>query len=153
MFDSWVGKIPCRRAWQPTPVFLPGESHGQRSLASDSPWGHKVSDMTEWLTHAHTHTHTEFLMSHNLETNCLGIANYPSFAQHQLKFWRWTLFPLILLSSIVSSCGAFTVINYIYPERAGLNDPVAKTRQESLFPSWIIKKNVIAFTCTNSTTM
>ena len=33
VFDSWVGKIPWRRAWQPTPVFLPGESHGQRGLA------------------------------------------------------------------------------------------------------------------------
>ena len=31
-FDPWVGKIPWKRAWQPTPVFLPGESHGQRSL-------------------------------------------------------------------------------------------------------------------------
>jgi len=35
-FNSWVGKIPWRRKWQPTPEFLPGESHGQRSLASDS---------------------------------------------------------------------------------------------------------------------
>ena len=32
-FDPWVGKIPCRRAWQPTPEFLPGESHGQGRLA------------------------------------------------------------------------------------------------------------------------
>ena len=40
-------KIPCRRAWQSTPVFLPGESHGQRSLAGYSPWGHKMSDTTE----------------------------------------------------------------------------------------------------------
>ena len=38
-FDPWVRKIPWRRAWQPTPVFLPGESHGQRSLAGYSPWG------------------------------------------------------------------------------------------------------------------
>ena len=37
-FSPWVGKIPWRRAWQPTPVFLPGESHGQRSLAGCSPW-------------------------------------------------------------------------------------------------------------------
>jgi len=37
-FDPWVGKIPWRRAWQPTPVFLTGESHGQRSLAGYSPW-------------------------------------------------------------------------------------------------------------------
>ena len=43
-------KIPWRRAWQPTPVFLPGEFHGQRSLAGYSPWGHKESDMTERLT-------------------------------------------------------------------------------------------------------
>ena len=40
-FDPWVGKIPWRRAWQPTPVFLLGESHGQRSLAGYSPWGLK----------------------------------------------------------------------------------------------------------------
>ena len=52
------GKIPWRRAWQPTPVFLPGESHGHRSLAGYSPWGPKESDMTECLTHTHTHTHT-----------------------------------------------------------------------------------------------
>ena len=46
-FDPRVGKIPCRSAWQPTPVFLPGESHGQRSLVGYSPWGSKESDMTE----------------------------------------------------------------------------------------------------------
>ena len=58
-FDPWVGKIPWRRAWQPTPVFLPGESHGQRSLVSYSPWGSRKVDMTERLTHTHTHTHTQ----------------------------------------------------------------------------------------------
>ena len=46
-FDPWVGKIPWRRAWQPTPVFLPGESHEQRNLRGYSPWGCKESDMTE----------------------------------------------------------------------------------------------------------
>ena len=44
-------KIPWRRKWQPTPVFLPGEFHGQRSLAGYSPWGRKESDMTEKITH------------------------------------------------------------------------------------------------------
>ena len=39
-----------RRKWQPTPVLLPGKSHGQRSLAGYSPWGHKESDTTEGLT-------------------------------------------------------------------------------------------------------
>ena len=47
--DPWVGKIPWRRAWQPPPVFLPGEPHGWRSLVDYSPWGHKESDTTEWL--------------------------------------------------------------------------------------------------------
>ena len=40
-FNPWVGKIPWRRKWQPTPVFLLGKSHGQRSLAGYSPWGRK----------------------------------------------------------------------------------------------------------------
>ena len=40
-FDAWVGKIPWRRKWKPTPVFLPGKSHGQRSLVGYSPWGPK----------------------------------------------------------------------------------------------------------------
>ena len=44
---SESGKIPWRRAWQPTPVFLPGESHGQRSLKGYSPQGHEESDTTE----------------------------------------------------------------------------------------------------------
>ena len=49
-FDPGVREIPWRRAWQPTPVFLPGESHGQRNLAGYSPWGRKESDTTERLT-------------------------------------------------------------------------------------------------------
>ena len=48
-FNPWVWKIPWRRKWQPTPVFLPGESHGQTSLEGYSPWGHKESDRTEQL--------------------------------------------------------------------------------------------------------
>ena len=51
-FDPWIRKIPWRRAWQPTSVFLPGESHGHRSLAGYSSWGHTESDMTEATQHA-----------------------------------------------------------------------------------------------------
>ena len=46
-FKPSVGKIPWRRAWQSTPVFLSGESYGQKSLAGYSPQGHKESDTTE----------------------------------------------------------------------------------------------------------
>ena len=49
-FNPCVGKIPWGRGWLPIPVFLPGEFHGQRSLAGYSPQGHKESDTTEWRT-------------------------------------------------------------------------------------------------------
>ena len=54
VFDPWVRKIPWRRECLPTPVFLPGEFHGQRSLEGYSPRGNKASDMAErhtWLSH------------------------------------------------------------------------------------------------------
>ena len=49
-FDPWAWKVPWRRKWQSTPVFLPGEFHGQRSLVGYSPRGRKESDTTERLT-------------------------------------------------------------------------------------------------------
>ena len=52
-FSPWVGKVPWSRKWQPTPVFLPRESHAQRSLAGYSPLSHKELDTTE-CTHTHT---------------------------------------------------------------------------------------------------
>ena len=56
--DPWVRRVPWRRKWQPTSVFLLEKSHGQRRRAGYSPWGHKESDTTERLTHTHTHKHT-----------------------------------------------------------------------------------------------
>ena len=53
-----MGKILWRREWQPTPIILPGKSHGQRSLSGDSPWGRKELDMAEPFTHtSHTYIH------------------------------------------------------------------------------------------------
>ena len=48
-FDPWVGKIPQRRKWQTTPVFLLGKSHAQRILVDHSPWGCKDSDTTDHI--------------------------------------------------------------------------------------------------------
>ena len=61
-FDPWVGKMPWRRKWQPTPVLLPGKFHGWRSLVGYSPWGCKGADMTERL-------HFHFSLS------CIGEGN------------------------------------------------------------------------------
>ena len=51
-FNPWVRKMPWRRAWQPTPVFLPRELHGQRKLMGYRPWGHKVGTRTEHTCNA-----------------------------------------------------------------------------------------------------
>ena len=61
-FNPWVRKIRRRRAWQPTSAFLPGESHGQRSLVGYSPWGHQESesDMTEVTKHTHLYVFVGF---------------------------------------------------------------------------------------------
>ena len=48
-FDVWVGKIPWRRKWQPTPLSLSGKSHGQGNLVDYRPWGHRESDTTARL--------------------------------------------------------------------------------------------------------
>ena len=63
-FDLWVGNFPWRRKWQPTPVLLPGKSHGRRSLVGYSPWGCKELDMTEQL-------HFISLLLHPLQYSCL----------------------------------------------------------------------------------
>ena len=62
-FDPWVGKIPWRRKWHPTPVLLPGKSLGWRNLVGYSAWGRKESDTTEWLHFHFYHTNPSL---HNL---------------------------------------------------------------------------------------
>ena len=59
MFSPWVGKVSWRRKCQPTPVFLLGESHGQRRLVGYSPWGRKESDIIEQLS-MHTHMFDDY---------------------------------------------------------------------------------------------
>jgi len=64
-FDPRVGKIPWRRAWQPNPVSLLGESHGQRSLVGYRPQGHKELDTTEATTHTHHEVSDLFSLCNN----------------------------------------------------------------------------------------
>ena len=76
-FDPWVGKIPWRRERLPIPVFLPGESHRQRTLPGYSPWSHKVSDMTERLTLSLLH----------LQGRCIKVPSAPgALIQRTLAF-------------------------------------------------------------------
>ena len=58
-FDPGVGKIPWRRTWQSTPVFLPGESHGQRCLAGYSPWSRRSRTRLKLLSKAKQSKHVK----------------------------------------------------------------------------------------------
>ena len=72
-FNPWVGTIPWRRKWQFTPVFLPGESHGRRSLAGSGLWGLKESDVA-----GHTHTHTRTTQPLNAKGPRLRLPSLPT---------------------------------------------------------------------------
>ena len=76
---SLVRKIPWRRAWQPTPVFLPGESHGQRSY---SPWARRESDMTE-----HTHLELTGGQSRTLPHSFCWRSNLPTLSVPRGECW------------------------------------------------------------------
>ena len=69
---KYIVPYSWRRKWQPIPVFLPGEFHGQRSLEGCNPWGPKESDMTEKLTHTHIIVLCRILsaMQGNRRANC-----------------------------------------------------------------------------------
>ena len=81
-----LGIIPWRREWQFTPVFLPGESHGQKSLAGYSPWGHKESDTTEVTEQARTH------IQHSIKSENTAVEN------------RYSIFDTRIPPNVVISC-------------------------------------------------
>ena len=102
-FGPRVQRIPWRRKWQPTAVFLPGESHGQRILVGYSPRGHKQLDMTEY-----THTHTPPIPCQILIS--WGIQLQQVCQPHADLFLPSTLFPLLWppARSSLMTCFSFT---------------------------------------------
>ena len=92
-FNPWVRKIPWRKKWQPTPVFLPGESYGQRSLAGYSPWGRKQSEMTEMTTHAWGTVYGASSQVVQAQVSATGItSNRWKKTQNNVKeghLWKW----------------------------------------------------------------
>ena len=106
--ELWGG-IPLhtwRRKWQPTPVFLSGEFHGQRSLVGYSPWGGKESDMSEWLTHTHTHTHTHTIAHYRAFCHLTGCVSLtPFFSPYHFLFPFWNKYHILSLVT----CRMFTL--------------------------------------------
>ena len=87
-----VGKTPWRRKWQSTPVFLPGKSHGQRSLKGYSLWGHKELDMTEQHTQLEMCVTTDEKISLKDFFSCIGSGHFinyftfSKFSDHRALF-------------------------------------------------------------------
>ena len=85
-FDPWIGKMPWKRKWQHTPVFLPEKSHGQRSLASSS-WGHEESDTTEKRS-MYIHTHLQWYPQNFSFTKASSGSVFAQFASPILVEWQ-----------------------------------------------------------------
>ena len=93
MFNPWFEKIPWRRKWQSTLVFLPGKSHGQRSLAGYNSWGYKEVEITEGLsthTHAHTHSISSWPQGQRVGVCFFLLTTVP--ISESSTFWSWTYF-------------------------------------------------------------
>ena len=124
-FDPWVRKTPWRTTWQPASGFLPGESHGQRSLVGYSSWGHKELDMTESVHTQYIHTSLRHLGLICLSTFCppvLVIATLKPAARD--IYWR----------SINWLAGSLVLINLFYELNEGASpcplDALTSLRQE-----------------------
>ena len=100
-FNPQVGKIPWRRIWQPTPVFLPEEAHGQRSLAGYNPWGCKELDTTEQITlsqhQGHIYRYMHVLVAQLCPTLCASMdCSLPGFSVHGISqegILEWAAIP------------------------------------------------------------
>ena len=98
--ETWLGKIPWRRGWQSTPVFLPGKSHGPRNLVGYSPWGRKELDTTD-------HARTKYI---NISKSVAHLNMNVHINKNQLKLYK----------KLVSKLGfcASSVVKYL-PANAG----------------------------------
>ena len=99
MMSYWIWGVfswpfPWRRKWQPTPVFLPGESHGRRSLVGYSPWGRKELDTTERLHFTFTSLCSSLLFTakkKKIEAVADKKMNHPQQNGIQKEHWPWYL--------------------------------------------------------------
>ena len=102
-FHPWVGKIPWRKEWQPTPVLLPGKFHGHRSLAGYSPWGRKESDMTKRLTRYKYSVYFRYKEAKHLD--------YGHPDNNERKWKRKPLSPVPVLSNSLQPHGLYSQWN------------------------------------------
>ena len=132
-FNLWVRKIPRRTIWQPTPVFLPGKSHGRRSLAGYSPWDCKESDTTE---HIHTNINMrQFTSVQSLSRVRLFVTPWTAACQASLSITNsQSLLKLMSIESVMPSnhlilCHPLLLLPSIFPSiRVFSNESVLHIR-------------------------
>ena len=123
-FSPWVGKIPWKRSWQPSPIFLPGESHGQRSLVGYNPSGHRVrydwGDLAphtlllhfcglSYLERFHLVPLISFnSLSHFMNKLCSHLS--PSYSIHIFYFYSWSF----QISSFLLSTQNLSIFRGVY---------------------------------------
>ena len=107
-FLDW--KIPWRRKWQPLPILLPGKSHGQRSLAGYSPWGHKKSDMTEQM--AHKMVHLLQLMNLQRLMSLNGHHHHHPKSVVYMRIYSWFCIVYVVVAVQSLSCPLSTVAHW-----------------------------------------
>ena len=126
-FNPWVRQIPWKRKWQPTPVFLPGKSHGQRSLADCSPWGCKESDTTECLMDGWTTHFTSYVTSGRSFTSppyaSISLSLRKGGGQDQLHHLTKGLTPTVL-------CLFTTLCSVVAEQRPCINCPISHIEAE-----------------------
>ena len=99
--NPWVGKILWRRTWQPTPVFFPGKSHGERSLVGCSPQSHRELDITEQLSNP---IQIDFVQ---LTFSFLFVSRY------LISFFNFLIDPLVFKQCIIQSpCNLFFLVSF-----------------------------------------
>ena len=140
--DPWIGKMPWKRKWQPTPVCLPEKSQRQRNLASHSPQGQKESDTTEWLSrNTHTLKYNSLLPGQYrarkgaILTSCLVITLHVCIGV--CSWWNSSLALFTLILSIVPWMTYFTKIQEatrITPNDAASKCPILLASSVMFFP-------------------
>ena len=107
-FDPWVGKIPWKREWLSTPVFLPGEFHGQRSLVGYNPWSRKESGH-DWVTNTQKLKSANHIVKLYLETRSSSLYSYRwVHRKHESVSRVFSRTMLIALNACVWSSVTFT---------------------------------------------
>ena len=121
-FFPWVGNILWRKKWQPTPVLLPGKSHGRRSLEGYSPWGCRESEMTERLHFHLSAIITRFCLDvtssrFHFSKQYIGLFSFPgivscSYFHHYINYSKYFLISVSCKVWTLLENGDFALLTY-----------------------------------------